>query len=341
MKVAKYYSSEDIRIVDAPVPEIKEGEILVRTKVCGICGSDILAWYREVKKSLSFGHEITGVVEKVAKGVENVKEGDRVFVHHHVPCFVCHFCQRGSYTMCPTFHRTNIYPSGFAEYIRVPEINVRNGGVIPLSENVSFEEGSLIEPMACCMRGLKRARVRWGDTVLVIGAGFTGLVHTQLARMMGAGVIVICDFFDFKLEKAKKMGADVTVNLSKEDVKEKLYEVSRGRGADLVVVTPASVKAIEGAMEFLAKGGTLYFFGPTSPSEYLSLLPHDFFFSELTLMTNYSASPLETHAIYRLMEEKRITTEGLITHRFDLFHLKEAIEIAKKADKSIKVVINF
>ncbi|MCD6575169.1 alcohol dehydrogenase catalytic domain-containing protein [Candidatus Aerophobetes bacterium] len=341
MKVAEYHSNEDVRIVDMPVPEVGEGEILVKTKVCGICGSDVLEWYRRMRKSPFFGHEVSGIIEKVGKGVKELGRGDRVFIHHHVPCFTCHYCRRGSYTMCPTYHRTNLDPSGFAEYIRVPRTNVENGGVIKLPDNISFEEASLIEPMGCCMRGLKRTNLQMGDTVLVVGTGFAGLVHIQIAKMMGAGLIIASDFFDFKLQEAKKMGADVVVNPGKEKVKEKLYEVNEGRGADVVVVTPPSTRVIKEAIEFLDRGGTLYLFGPTSPDDYLSILPYTFFFSELSLITSYSASPIETNAVCRLMQEGKITTQGLITHRFKLDQIGEAVRVAARADESLKVIVNF
>lgn len=341
MKIAEYHSLNDIRVVDFLVPKIRKGDILVKTKVCGICGSDVLEWYRKMRKSLFFGHEVTGVIEKVGERVEKFKEGDRVFIHHHVPCFNCHYCRRGKYTMCPTYHHTNFDPAGMAEFIRVPELNVKNGGVIKLPNSVSFEDGSLFEPIGCCLKGLKNTNLHIGDTVLIIGAGFTGLAHVQLARIMGAGLIVVSDFFDFKLKKAKMMGADVVINPGKEDIKEKLYEVNEGRGADVVIVTPASIRAIQEAMKYLDKGGRLYLFGPTSPDDYLSILPYTFFFSELSLTTSYSTTPIETNAVCKLMKEGKIKTEGLITHRFNLNEVQKAVGIAAKGDKSLKVIINF
>lgn len=341
MKVAEYYSAQDVRIVDIPVPEIGPGEILMKTKVCGICGSDILDWYRKTKKTHFFGHEVTGVIEKVGEGVRGFSPGDRIYVNHHVPCFVCHWCRRGSYTMCPTYRQTDLDPAGFAEYIRIPRINVENGGIIKLPDNVSFEEGSLIEPIGCCMRGLKKANLQPGDTVLIIGAGFTGLAHLQLARVMGAALIIVIDFFDFKLKKAKILGADVTINPEKESVKKKLYQINEGRGADVVVVTPASTEAIKQAIEYLDKGSTLYLFGPTSPDDYIQILPHTFFFSEISLITSYSSTPIEDNAVCRLIKEKKIKAEELITHRFQFNKIKEAVALAAKSRHSLKIVINF
>ena len=239
------------------------------------------------------------------------------------------------------YKRQDFDPAGLAEFVRVPELNVKNGGVIKLPNCVSFEDGSLFESIGCCLKGLKNTNLHIGDTVLIIGAGFTGLVHVELARMMGAGLIVVSDFFDFKLKKAKMMGADVVINPGKEDIREKLYEVNEGRGADVVIVTPASIRAIQEAMKYLDKGGRLYLFGPTSPDDYLSILPYTFFFSELSLTTSYSTTPIETNAVCKLMKEGKIKTEGLITHRFNLNEVQKAVGIAAKGDKSLKVIINF
>ena len=341
MKAAEYHDNHDVRVVGIPVPRIGQGEVLVKTKVCGICGSDLVHWYHKTKGSPFFGHEVSGIVTQVGEGVERFKEGDRVFVHHHVPCFICHYCRRGSYTMCSTYRSTHLDPAGLAEYIRVPQLNVKNGGLIRLPDNVSFEEGSLIEPIACCMRGLRKTNLCTGDTVLIIGAGFAGLVHLQLARMMGAGLVGITDFFDSKLRKAKVLGVDFTINPGRESVKEKLYAVNEGRGADVVVITPGSTRAIEQGLELLDRGSTLYLYGFTSPQEYISILPYSIFFAETNLVASYSASPLETNAVCRLMKEGKMTLRELITHRFSLDQIGEAVEIAAKAEESLKVIITF
>ena len=188
MKAALYYTNNDVRIVDVPVPEIGPGEVLVEMKACGICGSDVLEWYRKPRAPMHFGHELTGVIKQVGKGVNNFQVGDRVFVHHHVPCFVCHYCQRGSYTMCPTYHGTHLDPGGFAEYLRIPTINV-DRGVFLLPKEISFEEATFTEPLACAIRGQKFARMKPGESVLVIGSGVAGLLHIQLARISGASFI--------------------------------------------------------------------------------------------------------------------------------------------------------
>ena len=338
MRAARYYSNDDVRVEEVPVPKIGPGEILVEVKTCGVCGSDVMEWYMKPRAPLFFGHEPAGVVYQVGKEVGNLSIGDRVFVHHHVPCFVCHYCRRGSYTMCRTFKETRLYPGGFAEYVRVPAPNVRTD-VLRLPAPVSFEEGSLIEPMACCLRGIKRANLKLGDTVLIMGAGFTGLVHLQLAKILGAGLVIVSDFLDFKLEKAKKLGADIIINPGKEDALEKIKDVNEARGADIVVVTPGSIEALKEAIRLAGKGATLYQYGPTSPEATLSIVPHQFFFSEITFVASYSCSSLETRTILEYIYQKRIDTDGLITHNFDLDQIGQAVKLTAKAKESLKVLV--
>ena len=193
MKVARYYSRHDIRLEEVPVPKIGPGEILVQVKACGLCGSDLMEWYVKEKAPAVLGHEPTGVVAEVGEGVAKFEAGDRVFVHHHVPCFTCHHCLRGYYTLCETFKATHLDPGGFAEYIRVPAPNVERD-VLKLPPDMSFDQATLIEPVATCIRGIKRAGIQMGDTVVVIGAGVAGLILMQLARVLGAGMVVNTDF---------------------------------------------------------------------------------------------------------------------------------------------------
>ena len=178
MKAAIYYNNNDVRVENVPIPQINWGEILVEVRTCGVCGSDVLEWYRKPEAPLSLGHELSGVVSAVGKGVKNVKEGERVFIHHHVPCYTCHHCLRGNYTMCDSYRKTHFDPGGFAQYVRVPRINVERG-IIKIPDTLSFEEASLIEPVSCCLRGIQRTNLQPGDTVLVIGTGFIGLAYIQ------------------------------------------------------------------------------------------------------------------------------------------------------------------
>ena len=219
-----YYSNQNIRVEEIPVPKIGAGELLVRVEAAGICGSDVMEWYRIGRGPLVLGHEIAGKIVEVGKGVERYRKGQRVTASHHVPCNTCHYCLTNHPTVCETLRRTGFDPGGFAEYVRLPAINV-DRGVYPLPDTVSFEEGTFTEPLACVLRGQRQAKMQPGLSVLVVGSGITGLLHVQLARTMGAGKIVVTDVNKFRLEAALKRGADAAFNAS-EDIPERVKEIN-------------------------------------------------------------------------------------------------------------------
>jgi L-iditol 2-dehydrogenase len=338
MRVAKYYSRDDIRLEQMPVPVIGPGEMLVQVKACGLCGSDLMEWYSASKAPSVLGHEPVGFVSRLGSGVEGFIPGDRVFVHHHVPCFVCHYCRRGNYSCCETFKESHIHPGGFAEYIRVPAINVERD-VLHLPEGLSFEEATLIEPAACAIRGVRRAALQPGDSVLVIGIGVSGLLFIQFSRMWGADLIIASDPVEYRLQAATKLGADLVVHPDKEDVESKLRELNDGRGADVVFVTPGNVKAMEQGLKLVGKGGTLLLYAPLAPGVTLPVEVHDLLFSEITLVSTYSSSPEETRIALELMRRGRVETKDLITHRFGLDEVGEAIRVAAQAGESLKIVV--
>ena len=338
MRVAKYYSRDDTRLEQMPVPEIGPGEMLVQVKVCGLCGSDLMEWYADSKAPTVLGHEPVGFVSRLGRGVQGFIPGDRVFVHHHVPCLVCHYCRRGNYSSCQTFKESRIYPGGFAEYIRVPAINVARD-VLHLPEGLGFDEATLIEPFACAIRGMQRAGLQRGDTVLIIGAGVSGLLFAQLSRLWGAGLIMTSDLVGYRLQTAKKLGADCTVNPVEEDLETKLREVNEGRGADLVIVTPGSVGVMEQGLRLVGKGGTVLLYAPLPPGATLPVEVHDLLFSEITLVSTYSCGPDETLTALEFIRRGRVQTEGLITHRFGLDEVGEAMRLAVQAGESLKIVV--
>jgi L-iditol 2-dehydrogenase len=337
MKVARYYSRQDVRVEDVPVPAIGPGEILVQVKACGLCGSDLMEWYVADKAPTVLGHEPAGVVTEVGEGVGEFEVGDRVFVHHHVPCFTCHHCLRGYYTLCETFRATHLDPGGFAEVIRVPELNVQRD-VLRLPPDVSFAQATLIEPVATCIRGIARAGIQVGDTVVVIGAGGTGLIHIQLARMRGAGMVLATDFAPFRLEMARQLGADHAID-AHGDALGALQQLNGGRRADVVIVTAGSIQAMDQGMALAGGGATVLLFAPSSPEATLAVSPHRLLFSEITVTSTYSCSPQETRQALKLIEGGRIKVEELITHRFGLAGVGEAIRLAAQAGESLKIVI--
>lgn len=266
MRVAMWYNNRDVRLEEMPTPRINPGELLVRVEASGICGSDVMEWYRLDRAPLVLGHEIGGQIVAVGDGVERYKEGERVSAAHHVPCNTCHYCLSGHHTVCDTLRRTNFDPGGFAEYVRLPAINV-DRGVYLLPDEVSFEEATFIEPLACVLRGQRRAHMPPGHSVLVIGSGIAGLLHVQLAGALGAGRIVATDISNYRLEAAQQFGADIALRAEGYSP-DRLRQVNQGHLADLVIVCTGATSAITQALQSVERGGTILFFAPTNPGCY-------------------------------------------------------------------------
>jgi L-iditol 2-dehydrogenase len=338
MKAAVYYSPRDTRIEEVAVPEIDDHEVLVEMKACGICGSDLMDWYLKPRAPLVLGHEPVGIIARKGKKVEEVTLGDRVFVHHHVACMTCHYCLNGDYTLCDQFHKTNIKPGGFAEFFKVPFQNLQLD-TLKIPERVSFEETTLIEPVGCCVRALNKCNLRVGNSVAVIGAGSTGLIHTALSKIYGASTTIVSDLIDFRLNFAKKFGADVVVNPSDEDFTAVVRSVTEGRGVDIAVVTAPNLQAYKAGIDVCRKGGKLCVFAPTDPEVFLRMSPKDLFFSETQIIPSYSTSHLETRTALHLIESGRVKAKELITHRFKLEDAAKAFRTALENTESLKVVV--
>jgi L-iditol 2-dehydrogenase len=338
MKAAIYYSPEDIRIEQVPVPEIGDDEILIQMKACGICGSDLMDWYLKTRAPLVLGHEPAGIVAKKGKKVEDFDIDERVFVHHHVACMTCHYCVNGDYTLCDTFHKTNIKPGGFAEYFKVPALNLKLD-TLRIPKKLPFEEATFIEPVGCCIRALNKCRLKQGDSVAIIGAGSTGLIHTALSKIYGSTTTIVSDLFDHRLSCAKRFGADITVNPKNNDLKKIVKTATNDIGVDIVVITAPSVEAYRAGMEICRKGGKLCIFAPTSPSKSMEVSPKELFFSELQIIPSYSTSHLETRAALQLIDSGKLKVKELITQRFDLEETAEAFKMASNSEESLKVIV--
>jgi len=331
-----YYNNKDVRVEEIPVPKIGPGELLVKVYASGICGSDVMEWYRIKKAPRVLGHEMTGEIVEVGEGVRNYKKGDRVFVSHHVPCNKCYYCLKGSHTACETLHKTNYDPGGFAEYIRIPEINV-DRGVYLLPAGMSYEEGTFIEPLACVVRGQRLARLRPGQTVLVIGSGMSGLIHIKLARSLGVGRIIATDITEYRLKAAERFGADAVIN-AKDDVQKRLLELNENRFADVVIVCAGSLKASTEALKCIDKGGTALFFAVPEPETMVPVAMNDMWRNEIKLMTSYGASPLDLEIAINLMKNKRIVLNDMITHRLSFDECRLGFHLVADAKESIKVI---
>jgi len=340
MKVARLYSFRDIRIEEIPIPQIGAEEALVEMKACGICTGEVMPWYIERKAPLVPGHEPAGVLVKVGPGVQEFREGDRVFVHHHTPCFQCHHCRRGDFVHCATWKRSRLDPGGLAEYVRVPEENLR-GDTLKLPEGVSFEDGTLVEPTGCVVKSLRRAGLQNGDVVVVIGLGIMGQLHVLLARHYGARLVIGADKVSYRLRKASEFGADVVVDGSRENLTERIREATDGAMANVVIVGPGTLAAMETGLACAGRGGTVLFFGPTPPEDVLSLRPHDLYFSEVSLVSSYSCGPRDTREALNLIAQRIVSAEKVVTHRFPLENTAEAFRLTAKAGDSLKAIVVF
>ncbi|MBI4684700.1 MAG: alcohol dehydrogenase catalytic domain-containing protein [Nitrospirae bacterium] len=337
MRVVMYYNNNDVRIEEMPVPKIGRGELLVKVMASGICGSDVLEWYRIKKAPRVLGHEIAGEIVEVGEDVKNYKKGDRVFVSHHVPCNTCHYCLNGYHTACETLHRTNYDPGGFAEYLRVPEINV-DRGIYLLPENMSYEEGTFIEPLACVLRGQRVANLKPGQTVLVIGSGISGLLHINLARALRAGKIIATDVHEYRLKAASRFGADFTIH-AEENVSERVKELNDGRLADCVIVCTGAIPAMEQALQSVDKGGTILFFAVPEPGINLSIPINDFWRNEIKMVTSYGAAPSDLASALELIHAQRVNVKDMITHKLSMAEAGLGFRLVAEAKESIKVII--
>jgi len=338
MRVAMYYTNQDIRIEEMPTPEIGPGELLVRVEASGICGSDVMEWYRIHKAPLVLGHEIAGEVMEVGEGVTNYKVGDRVSASHHVPCNTCHYCLSGNHTACDTLRTTNFDPGGFAEFLRLPALNV-DRGVYLLPDEVSFEEATFIEPLACVLRAQRRAQVGPSKTVLVLGSGIGGLLHIHLAGRLGATRVIATDIDDTRLRAAARFGADLALN-AKEDIPVRLREVNEGRLADSIIVCTGAVSALQQAMACVERGGTILFFAPTDKGVTIPLSINDLFWrNDVTLTTSYAGDYTDHMTALQLIQAKRVMVNEMITHKLGLAETGEGFKLVAEAHDSIKVII--
>jgi threonine dehydrogenase-like Zn-dependent dehydrogenase len=421
MRVARLYSFNDIRIEDIPFPKIGRGDALLKTRASGICSGDVMPWYIEKKAPLVLGHEPSGEIVELGSSLSarrmnrqshstgqahhtSLSVGDRVFVHHHAPCLTCRYCRRGDHVQCETWKNTKIIPGGISEYILIPEINLHND-TLKLSDNMSFEDGTLVEPLACVLKGYKRAGFgytkEWptfmsfpgltgpecfrdrktldarlslspqvvsgetsgmtdkdvvcdvannsirknvslsGSTVLVIGLGVMGQLNILVARRFGASRVIGADMVQYRLAKAKEFGAADVIDVSKENLLDSLRRISGGAMADLVIVGPNSVEAMQEGITAAGAGGTVLLFTPAKPGERLTVDPNYLYFKDIKIVTSYSCGPVETREALTLIEEGIVSAEKLVTHRFPIERTAEAFRLTAEAKDSLKVVITF
>ncbi|RLI39713.1 alcohol dehydrogenase [Candidatus Bathyarchaeota archaeon] len=326
-----------VELKEVEVPKVDDGELLVKMRAGGICGTDLEKVYGKPITPPMLGHEVIGdIVESRAEGYA---VGERVFAHHHVPCGKCYYCYQGDHTMCPLYHKTTIIPCGFAEYFKVPRVNVERGAVLKIPDHVTDEEAIFIEPVGCALKGVRRSGFKPGMSVSITGVGPMGAIFIKLLRTFGASFIAAADLIPFRINFAKRIGADVALNPREEDFAETCRRETDGRGVDIAILATPSVKALPTALSTLRKGGVLLIFGAPKKGERESLDFSYIFLNEISIVTSYSASELETNLALRLISSGVVKFSDLITHKFKLEKIDEAFEVAHNPHKSMKVMI--
>ena len=339
MKASVYYGKDDIKYEDVEKPKLESGDVLVKVKTCGLCGTDIhKAKNQTVTGPVVLGHEIAGEVVEVGEGVSGFKLGDRVVTAIHVPCFSCHYCDRGHYTLCDQFKKTNLEPGGFSEFVRLPKLHVDHL-THKLTPETTWEDAAIVEPVACCLHGLKTAEVNPRDKVLVMGAGTIGLVSAQLAKLKGALTTIVTDIADYKLSVAKKLGINHTINSLKEDVVQKVSEYTGGEGPDIVVIAAGVPSLLAQAVDVVRKGGKIIVFTPFDKDNMVTIDAGRFFKDEITIIGTYSLTPYEMTEATQIVCEGRINVKDMITHTYPLSELKEAIDFASNPSNDVLKVV--
>jgi L-iditol 2-dehydrogenase len=324
----------DISEQDVPAPG--HGELVVKMRACGICGTDVEKLHGNYPSRI-LGHEAVGEIASIGAGVNGFNVGDRVFPHHHVPCYQCHFCRSGSETMCPHFSQSNISPGGLSEYFRVPEWNVSRGAVFKLPPELSFRAGALIEPLACVVRGLKKVSLGPDSYVTVIGVGPVGMLHISALRILGAGHISAVDISEERMKFARKLGAHYS--FSPGEAVNGTQDCSGGTGSDITIVAAGSASAIDTGIATLRKGGKLIQFGLPKPG---TLLKSDFsnlFKREISIITTYSAIESDVAEAIGMITSHSEELESIISHTFRLEKAHEAFRLAEDVSAARKIIV--
>ena len=342
MKAAVVKSNSNIEIKNIEKPPVGPGDMLVKMRACGICGSDVEKVFGKYgQPSMRLGHEPAGIITQVGSEISNFSVGDRVFTHHHVACYSddCHECSHGNETMCKRYYESNLEPCGLADEYVVPEWNVNHGGVLNIPANMSFEEAAMIEPLACCIRAWNKFKHQKNDSVAILGVGPTGIMHVLLAKLYGLGKVFCLDLNDFRLDFAKKFET-ITIHSGNTNAMEQIKSETANQGVDIVIVSTSSLDALKDAVHFVRKGGTIVMFGVPSKGANVDLDMSEVYSKGITIVNSYAASDVDTTHALDLISNKQIDVSQLITHKYNLQECQQAFAHAKSGDNAMKIIIS-
>ncbi|MDQ0217418.1 zinc-dependent alcohol dehydrogenase [Peribacillus cavernae] len=338
MKAAVTHAAGDLKIENVPVPEIQDNEVLIQVKACGICGTDphIYNGHFPAPMPLIQGHEFSGEVVKVGSAVSSVAVGDRVTADINISCGNCYFCRIGQKLFCENITQLGVHIDGaFAEYVKAPENNVYK-----LPEGMTWDEGAYIEPLACVIRGQERAKVGMGDTVAIIGAGPMGLAHAILAKLNGAGRVIISEMNQTRIQKAKDLGIDVVIDASEKDSVQEVLNLTEGRGADVVFEVVGSMPTYRQAFQMVRRGGTLVAYGAAPADHTLEIKPFEIYSKELTIVGSYAGTYGTWVKAIQLISSKRFNPNDIISKTITLDNLEDGIKEADKNKDTIKILVS-
>lgn len=336
MRAIIYHSYDDIRIENISTPSITEAELLVQVHGCGLCGSDILKIVQRAAPPVALGHELTGTIVERGRAVSNFSLGQRVIVAHHVPCGECHYCRHANYSMCAAFRASNIDPCGFAEYIRVPAQHVRHA-TLRLPDTLSAEEGAFVEPLACCVRAVRRTPTLEGDSVVVMGLGSVGLLMVQALKAINAAHrrpvrVYGVDLLPERLQLARELGADDAFQPSPDEqgLRSAIDAYTGGRGADAIILTAPGQRPFIQAMQGVRRGGTIHIFAAQAGAVPVNL--EDIYSQELTITSTYSSSPEDLRIALDLLAGREVRVNTLISHRLPLEQFAEGVRLMRERE---------
>jgi len=330
MKVGVYYNNSDVRLEEQPVPAVGDDDILIKVMASGICGSDLLEWYRVKRAPLVLGHELTGKIVETGKNIKKFKVGDRVFSTHHVPCGECIYCLTDHETACEVFQGTNNFePGGFSQFLKVSGRSI-NTGTLKLPDDMSYETGTFIEPLATVVRAFRTIDMKPGESIMIFGAGLAGILFVKLAKVLGAGNIIVSDINEYRMTMAKKAGAGLTIPFEK-DIPQ-FIKKNNGRLADKVVISTGAMAAAEAALKCVDKGGTVLFFAVSKPGDKIAIDFNHYWRNDISFKTCYGAAPLDNNQALELLRTGAVSVDDMITHRFKIDDICDAFKTAALPD---------
>ncbi|HEV8050349.1 MAG TPA: alcohol dehydrogenase catalytic domain-containing protein [Thermoplasmata archaeon] len=327
-------------VSEEPDPAAGSGEVVVRLAACGVCGTDLEKVRGNYQTAGRIGHEPVGVIDAIGSGVVGLWPGQRVFVHHHVPCYNCDVCRRGDFTFCPTYSTTNIDPGGFSDRFRVPAENVVRHAVMPLDPSVSWEAGTLIEPAACALTALRRVDFRAGDSVFVVGLGPVGILYGLVAKAIGASWVGGAEVSAFRRAAAVRAGFAAVVDPRDAPAVDRLvHPATGGRGVDLAVAATGAPPAIALAARLARRAGTLNIFGLPGAGRALDADLQELYLRGVRVIPSYATTEREIPEVQALLVHRRLDVTGLVTHTVPLPRLPEAFALAGRPEEAVKVAV--